>query len=134
MTLIALTSQDRRKITQHAGQCRNFLLFDVVGSRIGEPRLVELPLGASWHDTPNHEPHALDGVDVLISGSIGDGLRRKLSQRGIRIVITTERSPRLAVQRYLDGTLPVRAEDHPAHEGGCVCRCGHASEPAPITP
>ena len=104
MTLIALTCQNRRDITEHAGQCRNFLIYAVQGQEVGEPRLLELPLGASFHDLPGDQPHALDGVDLLISASMGDGLRRKLAQRGMRTLITSERNPLHAVQRYLRPT------------------------------
>ncbi len=145
MTLIALTCQNRREITEHAGQCRKFLIYDVDGDRIGEPRLLELPKGASFHDTPGHQPHALDGVDLLISGSMGEGLRRKLAQRGIRTLLTTEREPLAAVQRLVQGTLlddggchghdhahgaEHHGDEHSAehgHAGGGHCGChGHA--------
>ncbi|MDP1900634.1 MAG: NifB/NifX family molybdenum-iron cluster-binding protein [Rubrivivax sp.] len=138
MTLIALTCQNRREITEHAGQCRKFLIYEVDGTRIGEPRLLELPQGASFHETPGDQPHALDGVDLLISASMGDGLRRKLALRGIRTLLTTERDPLVAVQRLVQGALPDEgathththdhgAEPHPheAGEGHAHGGCGH---------
>ena len=145
MTLIALTCQNRRDITLHAGQCRKFLIYPVQGSQIGEPRLLELPIEASLHNSVAGQPHALDGVGCLVSGGMGDGLRRKLAQRGIQTCLTTERDPLVAVQRHLQGTLVdegVPHEHEHAHghahdegeahaQGGCGhCHCGHASSQA----
>ncbi len=133
MTLIALTCQNRREITEHAGQCRNFLVYRVDGELIGEPQLLELPREGSLHELPPDAPHALDGVDLLISASMGDGLRRKLAQRGVRTLLTTERNPLHAVQRWVQGRLPDEAAPH-THDaghvhgegGGCGrCHCGH---------
>lgn len=118
MTLIALTSQNRRQITEHAGKCRKFLVYEVNDSQIGEPRLIELPLGGSQHDLAPGQPHPLDEVDILISASMGDGLRVKLARRGIQTILTDEAEPLLALQRYIAGELT--PQDIVTHEGGRV--------------
>lgn len=139
MTVIALTCQNRREITEHAGQCRNFLVYRVAGTAIDGPELLELPREGSLHNLADQAPHPLDRVDVLISASMGDGLRHKLARRGVRTLLTTERDPLQAVQRYLQGALPDEAVPHDhGHEGdhehgrgdgqgsGCGhCHCGH---------
>jgi predicted Fe-Mo cluster-binding NifX family protein len=141
MTLIALSCQNRREITAHAGQCRNFFIYVVQEGRIGPARLLELPAGASLHDTAADQPHALDGVDLLISAGMGDGLRARLARRGVRTLLTTERNPLRAVQRHLAGDLPdeVVPHDHAAHaagedghaDGGCGhCGCHQPTHPA----
>ena len=143
MTLIALTSQNRRQVTEHAGRCRNFLVYDVQGAHIGEPQLIELPSGSSLHETAAGQTHPLDAVDVLISASMGDGLRVKLAERGIQACVTDETDPRRALQRYLAGELATQLASQqarqPAHHeghrhpeghghGGCgQCRCAHAA-------
>jgi predicted Fe-Mo cluster-binding NifX family protein len=154
MTTIALTSQNRLQITEHAGRCRNFIVYEVEEAQIGEPRLVELPLGSSFHDMAHDQPHALDGVDVLISAGMGPGLRRKLAERGIQTLLTTETDPLRAVQRYLQGDLakaegsstaeahdhgPDRCDvaghdhghGHGARAGGGCCGCGSSTVPVP---
>lgn len=132
MTLIALTCQNRREITAHAGQCRNFLIVEVQDGHIGEPRLLELPREASLHHSAHDQPHPLDQVDWLVSGGMGDGLRRRLAQRGVQTRLTTERDPLQAVRRLLQGDLPDEAvphDDGPGHgeaagHGGCGhCNC-----------
>ena len=145
MTLIAVTSQNRREVTEHAGRCRNFLVYEVDGVRIGQPQLIELPLGGSLHDMAPGQAHPLDEVDVLISASMGDGLRVKLAERGILACLTNETEPKIALQRYLAGELPTQdppLQTHPhghaedlaqpgrqnSGHGGCGhCHCGHAA-------
>jgi predicted Fe-Mo cluster-binding NifX family protein len=134
MSLIALTCQNRRDITEHAGRCLNFLIYPVDGQEIAAPRLLELPIEGSLHNLSGQDPHPLDGVDLLISGGMGQGLRAKLGARGIRTLLTQERDPLTAVQRYLQGRLPDEAPVEAKHEhahhhtvSGCGhCHCGHS--------
>lgn len=143
MTLIALTSQNRIEVTPHAGQCRRFLVYDVRDQTIGEPRWLELPAGQSLHDSHGDQPHPLDAMDWLISGSMGEGLRRRLAARGVRTRLTTERDPLRAVQRFIAGDLPDlgvphdhgdaqahgRAHEHRPGHGGCGgCGYHHPAE------
>jgi predicted Fe-Mo cluster-binding NifX family protein len=125
---IAVTSQNRRAITEHAGRCRNFWVFDVDDGIILDSALVELTKESSFHDSSPHEPHPLDGVDVLISGGMGDGLRVRLARRGIEAIVTTERDPERAVQAWLAGCLPPgqlhahrHGVDQDDHDHGCSC-------------
>jgi len=135
---IAVTSQNRRDITEHAGRCRNFWVYDVDDGIILDSALVELPKESSFHDSSPHEPHPLDGVEVLISGGMGDGLRMRLARRGIEALVTTETLPERAVRAWLAGNLPAgeprphsHREDHVhdhdhehAHGDGCSCGGG----------
>jgi predicted Fe-Mo cluster-binding NifX family protein len=125
---IAVTGQNRRDITEHAGRCRNFWVYDVDDGIVLDSELVELPKEASFHDSSPHAPHPLDGVEVLISGGMGEGLRLRLARRGIEALVTTERDPERAVKAWLAGCLPLGAthahshgEDHASQEGNCSC-------------
>lgn len=46
---IAITSQNRHSITEHAGKCRKFWIYDVREQRVTTKQLVELPGGQSLH-------------------------------------------------------------------------------------
>ncbi len=124
---IAVTSQNRRDITEHAGRCRNFWVFEVDGLQIVNRSLLELPKDASFHDAPAHAPHPLDGVDVLIAGGMGGGLKSRLARRGIEALVTTETQPESAVRAWLEGRLPpgepcshAHGTDHEQpHDAGC---------------
>lgn len=79
--------------------------------------------------------HPLDGVDVLIAGSYGEGFARRMAARGIVVVQTEAADPLEAVRRYVEAARagPVaepilerlrrrgRAEPAGAHHR----RCGH---------
>lgn len=109
---IAITSQNRRSITQHAGKCRIFLLYDVQDGHIRDRRLVELAAGSSFHDSQDGLPTVLSDVRVLISGSMGAGLRQRLAGHGIQALVTTEEDPDTAVSAFLQQRLPVLPHNH----------------------
>jgi predicted Fe-Mo cluster-binding NifX family protein len=114
---IALTSQNRKTITGHAGKCRKFWIYEVEHAQIKGRTLLELPKEQSFHESHGAEPHPLDGVNVLISGGMGAGLQFRLRQRGIDALITPETDPDRAVAAYLTGTLPLgEAESHEHHD------------------
>lgn len=102
---IAVTSQNRKNVTEHAGRCRKFWIFDVDDNAIINRQLLELPKEQSFHDSSPHDPHPLDEMDVLISGGMGQGLVARLERKGIKGLVTDESDPETAVARYLDGTL-----------------------------
>ncbi|MEJ2345335.1 MAG: NifB/NifX family molybdenum-iron cluster-binding protein [Gammaproteobacteria bacterium] len=110
---IAVTSQNRRTISNHAGRCRRFWIYEVQEDRIQSKELLEIPKEESFHESSPHAPHALDTVDVLICGSMGNGLQRRLAARGIDARTTAETDPDRAVAAYMAGTLPPGApHDH----------------------
>ncbi|MEG2155797.1 MAG: NifB/NifX family molybdenum-iron cluster-binding protein [Burkholderiaceae bacterium] len=131
MALIALTAQNRKTITAHAGMCRNFLLFDLEGAAIGVPRLLEFEREQSLHEMQDGVAHPLDGVDVLISAGMGAGLQQKLARRGIQAFVTTELDPARAVALFARGELPTLApgasESHGHHDHGHGQGCGQCA-------
>lgn len=119
---IAICSQNRKHVTPHAGRCRHFMVFDVQGEAIHGPESLELPMDSTLHELSGDAPHPLDGIQVLIAGSMGGCAIRKLAARGILGLITDEPDPLTAVQRYLQGTLP---ELDSANRALSVCSCSH---------
>ena len=103
--LIAVTSQDKRHITGHSGRCRKFLIYKVDNAQILSKDLLEFPEELSFHQTSPEDPHPLDEVAVLITGGMGQGLARRLADKGIMSVITTRKDPDGAVRDFLDGRL-----------------------------
>ena len=102
---IAVASQDRRHITGHTGRCRKFLIYQVANEKIFSKELLELPEELSFHHSSPHDPHPLDDVAVVINGGMGQGLARRLANKGILSVITTRKDPDGAVIAYLTGRL-----------------------------
>ncbi len=114
---IAVTSQNRKSITEHAGRCRKFQLFEIEEGRIISKKLVELSKKQSFHESSPHEAHPLDVVDVLISGGMGNGMIRRLGNKGITGIITSQSDPETAVKLYLEGKLQSEEpHEHNHHE------------------
>ena len=102
---IAVTSQNRKTITEHAGRCRKFWVFSIENGNIIDKVLLQLPKEQSFHDSSPHQAHPLDEVDVLIAGDMGHGLIARLERKGIKALITKEKDPEKVVLSYLDGSL-----------------------------
>lgn len=99
---IAVTSQNRTTVTDHAGQCRKFWIFETEYADVVEKHLVELPLRQRLQGALSHP---LDDVNVLITGGMASAFRYHLKQRGIQAVSTLESDPERAVAAWLNGTL-----------------------------
>jgi predicted Fe-Mo cluster-binding NifX family protein len=99
---IAVTSQNRETITGHAGHCRTFWVFEVDSCEVTRRSLLELAADQTLH-AGDHR--GLDGINVLITGSLGSHLRTRLKARGIIAVATGETDPERAVSHWLNDTL-----------------------------
>ena len=112
---IAVTSQNRKGITEHAGRCRKFWIFNIENNEISGKELIELPKEQSLHESSPHAAHPLDEVDILIAGDMGQGLMGRLAKKGITGLITRETDPDRAVSLYLQGSLPTEAPGPHSH-------------------
>lgn len=113
---IAVTSQNRKTITEHAGRCRKFWIFSIDNNTIIDKQLLELPKEQCFHESSPHEPHPLDNIDILIAGSMGQGIIRRLGQKGIQGIVTSENDPENAVTLYLNGALVSEGAHSHDHE------------------
>lgn len=108
---IIVTSQNRKTITEHAGKCRRFWVYDIQNQQIVSKSLLELEKEQSFHESAQapgpQAAHPLDGTDLLIAGSAGLGLQNRLARKGIQTLVTTETDPDQAVAAWLDGKLPL---------------------------
>lgn len=110
---IAVTSQNRKTVTGHAGKCRKFWVYEVDAGQTLSKTLLELPQTQSFHES-HGQAHPLDDIDVLITGGMGEGLQRRLRQNGIEAAATSATDPDQAVAAWLAGSLPPAAAE--AHE------------------
>jgi predicted Fe-Mo cluster-binding NifX family protein len=117
---IAVSSQNQTNVTAHLGRCQKFWIYDVDNSTIQDKQLLQLTKDQSFRESSRKDPHPLDTVQVLISGSMGHGLARRLESKGIRPIITPETDLDKAVTAYLDESLviitPEEVEQHHDHE------------------
>lgn len=121
--LIAVTSQNFRTITQHAGKTRRFLIFaqDPNGQAVEVERL-DLPLEMSMHEFKG-EDHPIFKVDLLVTGSSGQGFIKRLAQHGVKVIATGESDPRKAAETLFAGNMLAPAAPHT-----------HEHHPAPVMP
>jgi predicted Fe-Mo cluster-binding NifX family protein len=119
---IAVSSQNTTQVTGHLGHCQKFWIYDVNNEVADIPAsakdLLQLNKTQSFHESSPKDPHPLDLVNVLISGSMGKGLARRLESKGIEPIITTETDPDTAVNAYLKGNLPIISVEEHAHNHG----------------
>ncbi|MGA7595479.1 MAG: NifB/NifX family molybdenum-iron cluster-binding protein [Gallionella sp.] len=108
---IAVSSQNFRTVTGHAGRARRFIIFEADGRET--PREVgrlDLEANMAIHGYDHGAVHPLDRMNVLITGGAGEGFIRHLGARGVRVVSTEESVPELAVAAFLEGRVRSASE------------------------
>jgi hypothetical protein len=102
-----VATRDWVSVAGHAGQARCWLLYDLAGHRAGEilppPRRVELGKDQLFHHFRDDAPHPLDGVEIIVAGSAGDGFVRHMQKRGADVLTTGETDPAHALARIVAG-------------------------------
>jgi predicted Fe-Mo cluster-binding NifX family protein len=122
---IAITSQNFRTITSHAGKARRFIVYeaDSTTGTIEEQERLDLPPELSIHEYhgADHPLFKLN-IQALITRSAGQGFVQRLAQRGITVHVTGETDPAVAVAQLATGQ-PLAAPQ--PEEGEHSCGCNH---------
>lgn len=108
---IAVTSQDRAKVTAHAGHCQHFWIYEIIAAQVAQKTLVDVSHDQTFHEFAGQLPTHLEDVQVLISGGMGQSLTQRLARNGIEGLVTAETQPDVAVSAYLAGTLATIAPE-----------------------
>jgi predicted Fe-Mo cluster-binding NifX family protein len=113
---IAIAIRDYATVGSHAGQARHWLLYDLsqhaAGRLLPAPQRIELAPDEVLHQFADDRPHPLDGVDLIVAGSAGDGFIRHMKKRGADVLLTGESDPAGAITRILAGeALPEQRFD-----------------------
>jgi predicted Fe-Mo cluster-binding NifX family protein len=112
---IAITSQNFRTVTGHAGKTRRFLVYEADGENVREVGRLDLPKEQSFHELHGDAPHPIDGVDVLVTGGCGENFVARMARRGIRVVATGETDPLTAATLVSTGRPLPPAAPHDHH-------------------
>jgi hypothetical protein len=113
---IAVSTADGVRLSGHAGKARRWLVHED-GLPPRDLVLDADQLFHHWRGTPG--THPLEGMDLLVTASAGEGFVRRLERLGVRVVMTSERSIRHILRRIDAGeTLPL-AGFNPL---GFICR------------
>ncbi len=122
---IAVTSQNFRTITQHAGKTRRFLIFEqeAGGGEVKEIARLDLPKEMSMHEFRG-SVHPIFEMDCLITGSGGQGFIRRMASEGVEVILTGEQDPLTAVQAVIEGRplAPPVTNDHEHHQAPIMPR------------
>ncbi len=110
---IAVTSQNFRTITGHAGKTRRFLIYAEDGlGRAKEIARLDLPKEMAMHEFRGNN-HPLREVDILITAGCGEGFVRRMAQWGVRVIASSETDPQKAAAAVVNGIeLPPAAAHH----------------------
>ena len=103
---IAIATRRFVRVARHAGQTRDWLFYDCPAAAVTEPVRVTLTRAQLPHHWQDDGQHPLDGADIIVTGSAGDGFVRRMAKRGTKVLITAERSPRTAAEKLVAG-LPL---------------------------
>ena len=98
---IAVTSQNRKTVTGHAGRCRKFWIYTLENGQITDKSLLELSKEESLHDSDSNAPHPLDSMNILLTAAMGSGLSARLARKKIQVIITRESDPDCAINQLL---------------------------------
>ena len=104
---IAIATKDFTTVSSHAGQTRQWLVYDLSAHRANQllpaPLQVDLEKEQVLHVFEDNAPHPLDGVDIVVAASAGDGFIRHMKKRGCEVLLTGESDPAVAITRTLAG-------------------------------
>jgi len=107
---IGITSQNFRTITGHAGKARRFFVYEGFnGDDIKLIDKIDLPKDQSIYAS-NDTRHPIDDLNILITASCGDGFQRKMKNRGIIVVKTSEQDPLTEAKQFICGEPLAPAE------------------------
>lgn len=107
---IALSFQNGKTISGHAGHCTQFIIYTTDNGTIISNKLIELEEDSTFHNVLHNlmlpfMDHPLFNVDVIISGSLGARFIEKMQLKGIEAIRTSETSAEEAVKKYINGEL-----------------------------
>lgn len=140
-TKIAISSQNKKTITGHAGNCNHFFIYTVDTEGNYEKESLKLEKGNTLHDsfqgTAGHNP--IFDMDIFLTQSIGKSAIQKLEEKKVRTYIIEESNPETAINKLIEGTLKAfsnegqhhhdhehgHGHDHGHGHAGCNCGGGH---------
>ncbi|RIX42560.1 MAG: hypothetical protein D3M94_18695 [Rhodocyclales bacterium GT-UBC] len=104
---IAIATKDYATVCGHAGQTREWLVYDLSSHQSNQllpaPQRLELNKEQILHSFADDGPHPLDGVDIVVTASAGDGFIRHMKKRGAEVLLTGEIDPTQALTRIIAG-------------------------------
>jgi predicted Fe-Mo cluster-binding NifX family protein len=111
---IAVTSQNFKTITGHAGKSRRFLIYEITaGQDPVELERLALPKEMSLHEHhgPDH-PLYQRQLDAILSGGAGERFHERMAEQSIDVITTSETDIGLALEALAVGKPLTPAAPH----------------------
>lgn len=107
---IAITSQNQRTVSGHAGRATRFVVYEVENGNVIGKELIEVDKENTLHEFFHNaripgKIHPVLEVDVVITGSMGPGFVHHMDEFGVEAVMTNESELDDVVNKYINGTL-----------------------------
>lgn len=120
MRIAVAITNDASKVSGHAGRARHWLIFDAdQPDTIAPPTRQDLESEMVFHHLKEGAAHPLDGIEVIIAISAGEGFLKHMEKRGIHVALTAETDPAKAVADYLTQSL---SAPKPRPIGALICK------------
>lgn len=104
MKIAIATKNDGKVVSGHAGQTRDWLVFDCQpGAPKPTPQRIQLDKEQLPHHFRDDGPHPLQGVEIIVAASAGDGYIRHMQRWGATVLLTGETDPYVALEKILTG-------------------------------
>ena len=104
MKIAIATKADWTQVSGHAGQTTDWLVYDCQpGQPVPEPQRIVLTQAQLPHHFQDDGPHPMQGVDVVVAASAGDGYIRHMAKWGAQVLLTGESYPPTALTKILAG-------------------------------
>jgi predicted Fe-Mo cluster-binding NifX family protein len=104
---IGVATKDFELVAGHAGKAQTWLIYDLAdmkpGDLLPQPSRAKLAKEQLFHYFQDDGPHPLDGLEIVIAGSAGDGFIRHMKKRGAEVLLTGETDPATALARIIAG-------------------------------
>lgn len=101
---IAIATREFATVAGHAGRAREWLVYECrPGEEAPQPIRVSLDKSQILHLADERAPHPLDGVELVVAGSAGEGFVRHMQRRGADVLLTGETDPQRALRAILAG-------------------------------
>ena len=120
MRIAVAITNDATKVSGHAGRARHWLVFDAdQPDAIAPPSRMDLESEMVFHHLEEGATHPLDGNQVIIAISAGEGFLKHMAKRGVHVALTAETDPAKAVADYLTQSL---SAPKPRPIGALICK------------
>ena len=120
MKIAVAITNDAAKVSGHAGRARHWLVYDAEApDSVAAPSRMDLDSEMVFHHLKEGAAHPLDGIEVIIAISAGEGFLKHMEKRGIHVALTAETDPAKAVGDYLAQSL---SAPKPRPIGALICK------------